>query len=131
MTPSLALCVSGELVFTTMPGCTGHAQEATGFGTRSTSTRHMRQFPAISSFLHRVSRKLFRGVVCLNVLMVAISRNSDSGFFTSLYERRTGLYRDLLSIDREFDFRSPPRCRGERSGGVGAGCGPSPGSGAK
>ncbi len=34
-----------------MPGCTGQAQEATGFGARSTSTKHIRQFPAIISFL--------------------------------------------------------------------------------
>jgi hypothetical protein len=32
---------SGEFVLTTMPGCTGQAQEATGFGARSTSTRHI------------------------------------------------------------------------------------------
>ena len=40
--PSLALCVKGESVLTTMPGCTGQAHEATGFGARSTSTRHIR-----------------------------------------------------------------------------------------
>jgi len=67
MTPSRALCVSGESVFTTIPGCTGQAHDATGFGARSTSTRHIRpvdisyipyrktsnglQFPAIMSFL--------------------------------------------------------------------------------
>ena len=68
MTPSLALCVSGESVLTTIPGCTGHAQDATGFGALSTSTKHIRpfdllviypssdrtlyvQFPAIISFL--------------------------------------------------------------------------------
>lgn len=42
MTPSLALCVMGELVLTTIPGWTGHAHDATGFGARSTSTRHIR-----------------------------------------------------------------------------------------
>jgi len=67
MTPSRALCVSGESVLTTMPGCTGQAHDATGLGARSTSTRHIRpihvsycvdrrtssgvQFPAIMSFL--------------------------------------------------------------------------------
>ena len=51
MTPSRALCVRGELVLTTMPGCTGHAQDATGFGALSTSTRHIRQLPAIINFL--------------------------------------------------------------------------------
>ena len=43
----------GELVLTTIPGCTGHAHDATGLGERSTSTRHMRQLPAIMSFLLR------------------------------------------------------------------------------
>ena len=32
-----------------MPSATGIAQEATGFGDFSTSTRHMRQLPAIAS----------------------------------------------------------------------------------
>lgn len=50
MTPSRALWTSGESVLTTMPGCTGHAHDATGLGARSTSTRHMRQLPAIISF---------------------------------------------------------------------------------
>ena len=45
----------GELVLTTIPGWTGHAQDATGFGTLSTSTKHIRQFPAIMSFLRGVS----------------------------------------------------------------------------
>jgi hypothetical protein len=30
-----------------MPSIAGMAQDATGFGERSISTRHMRQFPAI------------------------------------------------------------------------------------
>lgn len=51
MTPSRALCVRGELVLTTMPGWTGQAHDATGFGAFSTSTKHIRQFPAIMSFL--------------------------------------------------------------------------------
>lgn len=48
ITPSRALCVRGESVFTTIPGCTGHAHEATGFGDLSTSTRHMRPALPIS-----------------------------------------------------------------------------------
>jgi hypothetical protein len=51
ITPSRALCVRGELVLTTIPGWTGHAHDATGFGALSTSTKHIRQFPAIMSFL--------------------------------------------------------------------------------
>lgn len=50
MTPSLALCVSGLFVLTFIPGCTGHAHDATGLGAFSTSTRHILQFPAIMSF---------------------------------------------------------------------------------
>lgn len=48
MTPSLALWTSGEFVFTTIPGCTGQAHEATGFGARSTSTRHIRPIFSVS-----------------------------------------------------------------------------------
>jgi len=36
---------------TIMPGDTGVAQAGIGFGAFSTSTRHMRQFAAIDSFL--------------------------------------------------------------------------------
>ena len=50
MMPSRALWTRGESVLTTMPGCTGHAQEATGLGARSTSTKHIRQLPAIINF---------------------------------------------------------------------------------
>ena len=39
----------GLSVFTTMPSPTGKAQEATGFGAFSTSTRHMRQLAATES----------------------------------------------------------------------------------
>lgn len=63
MTPSRALCVSGELVFTTMPGCTGHAQDATGFGAFSTSTKHIRQLPAIASFLEHILGRAFWFVI--------------------------------------------------------------------
>src|SRR3569833_53868 len=90
MTPSRALCVMGELVLTTIPGCTGHAHEATGLGTRSTSTKHMRQFPAINNFLsHKMSKHCFFYFIFLflfgwamslsgsergeNILMVAVS----------------------------------------------------------
>src|SRR5580698_4187889 len=80
ITPSRALWVSGELVLTTMPGCTGQAHDATGFGALSTSTRHIRQLPAIMSFLVRdiVSGAFGRrvsGTVASGILMVAISEN--------------------------------------------------------
>ncbi len=58
MIPSLALCVRGEFVLTTMPGCTGQAHDATGFGDLSTSTKHIRQLPAIINFLRDVSSGL-------------------------------------------------------------------------
>lgn len=48
ITPSRALCTSGEFVFTTIPGWTGQAHDATGFGARSTSTRHIRPTKPVS-----------------------------------------------------------------------------------
>lgn len=74
MTPSLALCVSGESVLTTMPGCTGHAHEATGFGARSTSTKHMRPF----FFFSKVNQlpldiSIHVGVVAYNFLQSTVS----------------------------------------------------------
>ena len=47
MTPSLALRVKSELVLTLHPFMTGMAQAATGLADFSTSTRHMRQLPAM------------------------------------------------------------------------------------
>ena len=44
MTPLRALCTRSVLVLTTIPSPQGMAQAATGFGARSISTRHMRQF---------------------------------------------------------------------------------------
>lgn len=49
MTPSRAFLVSGVSVLIFMPGPAGMAQDATGLGDFSTSTRHMRQLPAIDS----------------------------------------------------------------------------------
>ena len=49
MTPSRAFFVSGLSVKIFISGITGIAHEATGFGAFSTSTRHIRQFPAIDS----------------------------------------------------------------------------------
>ena len=40
-----------EVVKTFMPSMTGVAQAGSGFGARSTSTRHIRQFAATESFL--------------------------------------------------------------------------------
>ena len=48
MTPLRALIAFGDLVWTTMPSVAGIAQDAIGFGDFSTSTRHIRQFPAIA-----------------------------------------------------------------------------------
>ena len=49
ITPSRALLTCGVSVRITMPSAAGIAQEAMGFGERSISTRHMRQFPAMES----------------------------------------------------------------------------------
>ena len=49
ITPSRAFLAFSERVRTIMPSATGMAQDATGFGAFSTSTRHMRQLPAIDS----------------------------------------------------------------------------------
>jgi hypothetical protein len=49
MTPSRAFLVSGVSVLIFMPGPAGMAHDATGLGDFSTSTRHMRQLPAIDS----------------------------------------------------------------------------------
>ena len=49
MTPSRARRTSALSVRTFMPSAAGMAQEATGLGERSSSTRHMRQLPAIDS----------------------------------------------------------------------------------
>ena len=49
MTPSRAFLTSGVSVLIFMPGAAGMAQEATGFGDFSTSTKHMRQLPAMES----------------------------------------------------------------------------------
>lgn len=83
MTPSLALCTSGESVLTTIPGWTGQAHDATGFGALSTSTRHMRQLPAINSFLCRVSRPVIL-MNCHNVLMVAVTRDGHASLLACL-----------------------------------------------
>ena len=40
-----------DVVKTFMPSITGVAQAGSGFGARSTSTRHIRQFAATESFL--------------------------------------------------------------------------------
>ena len=47
ITPSRAFFTTVVLVLTFMPGIAGKAQLATGLGAFSTSTRHMRQLPAI------------------------------------------------------------------------------------
>eukprot|EP00095_Tigriopus_kingsejongensis_P004781 maker-scaffold77_size404793-snap-gene-2.15 protein:Tk04781 transcript:maker-scaffold77_size404793-snap-gene-2.15-mRNA-1 annotation:"sam-dependent methlyltransferase" len=49
MTPSLAFRVKSELVLTFHPFMTGMAHAATGLADFSTSTRHMRQLPAIDN----------------------------------------------------------------------------------
>ena len=49
MTPWRALIAVGDWVWMTLPSATGIAQEATGFGDFSTSTKHIRQLPAIIS----------------------------------------------------------------------------------
>lgn len=91
-----------------MPGWTGHAHDATGFGARSTSTRHIRQFPAIRSFLEALANDL--GVKTCGSLMVAVSRDCHPSFLTSLYQRGPSFDRHFLAIDGEFDFRrSHPR----------------------
>jgi len=51
ITPFWAWSAFGVLVRTIMPCVTGVAQAGIGFGAFSTSTRHMRQFAAIESFL--------------------------------------------------------------------------------
>lgn len=110
ITPSLALCVSGEFVLTTMPGCTGHAQDATGFGARSTSTRHIRQLPAMRSFLHAISSDTYPHPLW-HVLMVTISRDCNASLLTGLYQRRASFYLDLLAIDCKLDHVCPSPCR--------------------
>ena len=47
MTPSRAFFTSGVVVLMFMLGITGMAQDATGFGDFSTSTRHILQLPAM------------------------------------------------------------------------------------
>ena len=47
ITPSRAFFTSGVVVLMFMFGITGIAHDATGFGDFSTSTRHMRQLPAM------------------------------------------------------------------------------------
>jgi hypothetical protein len=49
MTPSLASWTKGVFVKTFEPGIAGIAHDATGLGERSTSTKHIRQLPAIAS----------------------------------------------------------------------------------
>jgi hypothetical protein len=49
MTPSRAFFTIAVFVNTFMPGTTGIAQLAIGLGDFATSTKHMRQFPAIDS----------------------------------------------------------------------------------
>ena len=49
MTPSRAFLTSGVSVLIFMPGPAGMAHDATGLGLFSTSTRHMRQLPAMDS----------------------------------------------------------------------------------
>mmetsp|Transcript_27297 Transcript_27297/g.48253 ORF Transcript_27297/g.48253 Transcript_27297/m.48253 type:complete len:351 (+) Transcript_27297:1283-2335(+) len=49
ITPSLALWTRGVSVLIFIPGISGMAHEATGLAAFSTSTRHMRQFPAMES----------------------------------------------------------------------------------
>jgi hypothetical protein len=46
-TPSRALCTTGVLVLIFILGIAGMAHDATGLGEFTTSTKHMRQFPAI------------------------------------------------------------------------------------
>src|ERR1700722_15737196 len=84
MMPSRAFIASGELVMTFMPGCTGHAQEATGLGDLSTSTRHIRQLPAIRSFLPDFSSGAKGGGLSMdrNSLMVAVSWYCDASLLT-------------------------------------------------
>ena len=47
ITPSRAFFTSGVVVLMFMFGITGMAHDATGFGDFSTSTRHIRQLPAM------------------------------------------------------------------------------------
>eukprot|EP00959_Pyramimonas_sp_CCMP1952_P136675 2860419-Pyramimonas_sp.AAC.1 len=49
ITPSRAFLTRGVVVLMVMPGMAGMAQDATGLGDFTTSTRHMRQFPAIDN----------------------------------------------------------------------------------
>jgi hypothetical protein len=49
ITPSRAFLTNGVVVLIAMPGMAGIAHDATGFGAFTTSTRHIRQFPAIDS----------------------------------------------------------------------------------
>ena len=49
MTPLRAFMAFSDWVRTTLPSVTGIAQDAIGFGDFSTSTRHIRQLPAIAS----------------------------------------------------------------------------------
>ncbi len=114
MIPSLALCVIGELVLTTIPGWTGHAQEATGFGTRSTSTRHIRQLPAMRSFLgsqRSAHTNIITQLAPLDLLMITVSRDSNSSLLASLDQGRASFYGHFLPINGEFNFRGPS-CRG-------------------
>ena len=49
MTPSLAFFTIGVFVFITCPSITGIAQDATGLGDFSISTKHILQLPAIDN----------------------------------------------------------------------------------
>jgi hypothetical protein len=51
ITPFCAFIAAGECVHTFMPSVTGVAHAGIGFGAFSISTRHIRQFAAIDSFL--------------------------------------------------------------------------------
>ena len=51
MTDCCALIALSDFVRTIMPADTGVAHAGTAFGIFSTSTRHIRQFAAIDSFL--------------------------------------------------------------------------------
>ncbi len=91
ITPSRAFLTIGELVFTTgdWPSGPGRrsltciAQEATGFGgPPTTSTRHIRQLPAMRQ-----------------TLVIAEARHLDAGHFAGLEERHRPIHLDLVAVD--------------------------------
>ena len=56
MTPPLAILVFSDSVLIFIPGETYAAQEATGLGALSTSTRHILQFPETANFSWKQNR---------------------------------------------------------------------------